>query len=47
MAFWTSMLRCSDEHYYLGHTDNLETRIAQHKLGKGGYTATRLPIILV
>ncbi len=47
MAFWTYMLRCSDGHYYIGHTDNLETRIAQHKLGKGGYTATRLPITLV
>ena len=47
MVFWTYMLRCSDGRYYVGHTDNIESRIAQHKLGKGGYTATRLPITLV
>lgn len=28
MAFWTCMLRCSDGSYYVGHTDNLEVRIA-------------------
>jgi predicted GIY-YIG superfamily endonuclease len=48
MAFWTYMLRCSDGRYYVGHTDNLELRIAQHQSGHlGGYTFNRRPIELV
>ena len=46
--FWAYILRCSDDSYYTGHTDNLEHRIAQHMTGAcGGYTATRLPVELV
>ena len=31
-----------------GHTDDLELRIAQHQSGAlGGYTAKRLPVVLV
>ena len=43
------MLRCSDNSYYVGHTDNLEKRLNQHhlKLFPMCYTATRLPIKLV
>ena len=48
MAFWTYILRCADESYYVGHTDNLEQRIAQHGHGEiEGYTRTRRPIALV
>ncbi|MCR2833955.1 TrmJ/YjtD family RNA methyltransferase [Parerythrobacter lacustris] len=48
MAFWTYMLRCADGSYFLGHTDELDDRIAQHQSGAlGGYTATRLPVELV
>ncbi|MDP3907114.1 TrmJ/YjtD family RNA methyltransferase [Novosphingobium sp.] len=46
--FWTYMLRCSDGGYYIGHTDDLDLRVAQHNAGTlGGYTATRLPVALV
>jgi predicted GIY-YIG superfamily endonuclease len=46
--FWVYVLKCSDDSYYTGHTDNLEMRIAQHNEGKiDSYTATRLPIALV
>ena len=46
--FFTYMLRCSDKSYYVGHTDDLERRVAQHETGAtGGYTATRRPIQLV
>ena len=46
--FYTYMLRCSDGSYYVGHTDDLERRVAQHEMGvTGGYTATRKPIQLV
>jgi len=46
--FFTYMLRCSDKSYYVGHTDDLERRLAEHETGAiGGYTATRRPIQLV
>ncbi|MGN6717902.1 MAG: GIY-YIG nuclease family protein [Candidatus Binatia bacterium] len=46
-AFFTYILRCSDKSYYVGHTDNLDQRVAQHGGAIAGYTATRLPITLV
>ena len=46
--FVTYILRCADGSYYVGHTDDVEQRIAQHESGaSSGYTATRLPIQLV
>ena len=46
--FFTYMLRCSDKSYYVGHTDELDQRVAQHRSGAGfGYTATRQPVQLV
>ena len=46
--FFTYMLRCSDQSYYVGHTDELERRVEQHMSGLGsGYTATRQPVRLV
>jgi predicted GIY-YIG superfamily endonuclease len=48
MGFYTYMLKCADASYYVGHTDNIEQRLSQHKSGKiSGYTATRLPVELV
>ena len=48
MGFWVYILSCADGSYYIGHTDNLETRIAQHQTGEiEGYTSTRLPVELV
>ncbi len=45
MAFFTDILRCNDRSYYVGHTDDLDQRIAQHQHGSmGGYTAKRLPV---
>jgi len=47
LSFWVYMLKCSDGSYYTGHTDNLETRIAEHQSGEyRSYTSTRLPIAL-
>ena len=46
--FFAYMLRCSDGSYYVGHTDELERRLAEHETGAGsGYTATRQPVRLV
>jgi tRNA/rRNA methyltransferase len=48
LPFFAYMLRCVDDSYYVGHTDDLEQRVAQHHHGQiPGYTATRRPIELV
>ena len=47
--FWIYMLRCSDDSFYVGHTDNLEVRIEQHQQGTFAdcYTFARRPVKLV
>ncbi len=46
--FYVYILKCADDSYYIGHTDDLEKRIAEHKSGLlAGYTASRLPVKLV
>ena len=48
MAFFAYILRCNDGSYYTGHTEDLEIRMAQHQTGAlGGYTAKRLPVVLL
>jgi predicted GIY-YIG superfamily endonuclease len=46
--FFAYMLLCADDSYYVGHTDDLEYRIARHHEGAVlGYTTTRRPVRLV
>lgn len=47
--FWVYMLKCSDESFYVGHTDNLEVRVNQHQVGidPSCYTYSRRPLQLV
>ena len=48
MSFHTYILLCADGSYYVGHSDDLEQRIAQHEAGAiPGYTATRRPVRLL
>ncbi len=48
LSFYAYMLRCADGSYYIGHTDALERRIAQHQQGEiEGYTQSRRPVELV
>ena len=48
MTFWAYILRCADDSFYTGHTDNLEQRIGAYQVGKGSdYTARRQPVALV
>ncbi|MBS1154046.1 MAG: Excinuclease subunit-like protein [Myxococcaceae bacterium] len=48
MPFWVYILRCSDQTYYVGSTDDLDRRLAVHLSGElAGYTSTRLPVELV
>ena len=48
MSFWVYILKCADNSYYTGHTDNLGNRVNEHQSGQcDGYTSSRLPIELV
>ncbi|MEX2598884.1 MAG: GIY-YIG nuclease family protein [Dehalococcoidia bacterium] len=48
MAFHLYILRCADDSYYIGHTEDLEARIAAHQMGRiPGYTQKRRPVTLV
>jgi len=48
MSFGVYILRCRDNSYYTGHTNNLEKRIAEHQAREvEGYSSTRLPVALV
>ena len=48
MSFWTYVLRCVDDSYYTGHTDDLDRRFAQHQAGEiEGYTHSRRPVELM
>jgi len=46
--FFVYMLLCSDDSYYVGHTDNIARRISQHHANKTPcYTSKRLPVKVV
>jgi len=47
MGFWVYLLRCRDGAYYAGHTEDVESRVAQHQSGTiKGFTSSRLPVML-
>jgi predicted GIY-YIG superfamily endonuclease len=48
MTFWAYMLHCRGGYFYVGHSDDLERRIAQHQCGAiPGFTANHQPVELV
>jgi predicted GIY-YIG superfamily endonuclease len=48
MSFWAYMLHCRGGYFYVGHTDNLELRLAQHQTGSiAGFAAEHRPVELV
>ena len=48
LAYYVYMLRCSDGSYFVGHTNDLEHRLAAHERGAiEGYTLSRRPVELV
>jgi len=48
MSFYVYMLRCADGSYYVGHTEDLEARMAGHRQGSvPGCTSSRRPLELV
>jgi putative endonuclease len=47
-TFHVSMLQCADDSYYVGLTEDLESRIQRHNAGTASrWTACRLPVALV
>lgn len=45
--WYTYILTCSDGTYYVGHTDNVQARVARHNAGRASqWTACRLPVKL-
>lgn len=48
MKGWTYILKCADDSYYTGSTNNLKLRLEQHTNGLGSnHTKKRLPVQLV
>lgn len=48
MKHYCYILKCADDTFYTGYTNNLEKRLAQHNAGKGAkYTRARRPCRLV
>ena len=49
LMYFTYILRCSDDSLYVGSTNDLERRVAQHNTSKSGahYTKIRRPVELV
>lgn len=47
--FWVYILKCSDDSFYTGHSDNLEKRLFEHQEGiiSTCYTFNKRPIELV
>ncbi|MCB9250940.1 MAG: GIY-YIG nuclease family protein [Flavobacteriales bacterium] len=47
--YFVYILKCSDNSYYTGVTNNLERRFAEHQIGinQGSYTHNRRPVSLV
>ncbi|MBN1849023.1 MAG: GIY-YIG nuclease family protein [Deltaproteobacteria bacterium] len=47
IEWFVYILQCSDGSYYVGHTEDLKSRIAAHNRGAGAiYTASRTPVVL-
>ena len=48
MAYYTYIVRCSDDSLYTGYTNDLDNRIEAHNSGRGAkYTRGRGPVELV
>ncbi|MGI4731415.1 MAG: GIY-YIG nuclease family protein [Janthinobacterium lividum] len=48
MSFYAYLLHCKGGYFYAGHTDDLETRLAQHERGATpGFTNDHRPVMLV
>ena len=48
-SYYVYILKCADDSYYTGVTNNLERRLAEHNSGANScsYTSTRRPVEIV
>jgi len=42
--FCAYVLKCSDDSFYIGQTDNFDRRLNDHHAGRASWTASRLPV---
>ncbi|MDE2482290.1 MAG: GIY-YIG nuclease family protein [bacterium] len=49
VPYYVYMLRCADGSFYVGVTNDVERRVAEHNLGiiESAYTHDRRPVVLV
>jgi predicted GIY-YIG superfamily endonuclease len=48
LAWFVYILRCTDDSYYVGHTEDVLARVQCHQNGRGAtWTAARRPVSLV
>ena len=47
MSHYVYILKCSDNSYYVGSSDNLKNRVAYHNKGSVDSTAIRRPVKIV
>ncbi len=48
MDFYVYIIKCSNESYYIGHTNNIDKRLSEHDEGTGAHhTRLRRPFELV
>jgi putative endonuclease len=47
--FFLYILKCNDDSYYIGHTDNIDKRLSEHHLGliSNCYTKNKRPLELL
>ena len=46
--FYVYILKCNDNSYCVGHTDNIEERISEHMVNEYDcYTSSQLPVEIV
>jgi predicted GIY-YIG superfamily endonuclease len=46
--FYAYILKCSDDSYYVGSSDDPDRRLIEHNQGKGSdWTAARRPVAIV
>jgi len=43
----TYILKCRDNRYYIGSTNNIKQRLIEHQKGKCKFTKSRLPVTLI
>ncbi|MBW2006029.1 MAG: GIY-YIG nuclease family protein, partial [Deltaproteobacteria bacterium] len=45
--FWVYVLKCKDDSFYIGQTDDIKRRIDDHKKGKVSWTKSKWPIEII